>query len=141
MVLDALYKDILKARSYQKSALIDNIDFVRWALNHERNSGSSSESTYYDSPEFLISPNEAVAEKFESASGAQPITNIQQLEEALNEVYYQRADFNLEHPAIQDLPYFEPLDTCSFHTAETAYQIQGVIFELIGWSIQRVNME
>ena len=58
-----------------------------------------------------VSPS--VLDFFSSLAGAQPFTEVEQLVQALSEMYYARVHLGLETPAAFDLPPFLDTYTCS----------------------------
>ena len=52
-----------------------------------------------------------------SEDGAEPITTVEQLQTAMTQVYFQRAENELEFLAYPDLPSFPSLNSCSDETA------------------------
>ena len=127
--LDALYQKILDYRDGMGISLIDNsnlLQFMILAFNR-------------DGPNAFVLPSDEVKAYFYSNEGATPFTNIQQLEEALTVVYFQRADKGLEAPIFPDYPTFEPLDSCSMKTMVAGFQIQQEVFRLLGEDVQLNN--
>ena len=74
-------------------------------------------------PTILIPPSKEVDEYFRSDLGAELITTIGQIESAMSEVYYYRAENSLEFPAIQDIPFFPEYESCTKATRDAAFEL------------------
>ena len=96
--------------------LVDNRDFLIWSLNF--NAESTNDPIFEPMP-----PYPDFDEKLSSSAGATPFTTVEDLESALNAIFYQRADAFLEHPAILDLPPRENLESCSDETQMVGFSI------------------
>ena len=137
---DVYYTDILaKMRKYD-AGLVDNENYLYWALstpNEETvgelllldpQSEESDETQRFE----RFEETEWIAKYFLSSEGAQPIETKEELSLALDTMFYYRAQLGLEVERIyRQLDWigyaFGSLDGCTEETREAGYLIQGYI--------------
>ena len=129
--LDELYQNVLNSKYENQVALVDNWDFINWAITY----GGHEEEDVSTPPLLLFTPD--LAESLDSESGATPIKTIKQVEKAMDALFYQRVDSDLEYQAVLDLPLFKFPETCS---AETQYAWRHSMEEYTSETFARVTL-
>lgn len=76
----------------------------------------------------------SVLDFFSSLAGAQPFTEVEQLVQALSEMYYARVHLGLEEPVIFDLPPFPTTYTCSQETQDASRFLLDEIYDGLEFS-------
>ena len=135
----ARYISIFAAMRNNNVALVDNQEFLEFALNNDRGQAQFGIGPTLPVPNnFLwptlsiidiefdpinIPPNQEVASLLLSSDGAKPISDYDKLRAALDAVFDQRVSEGLEFLILNAVPYIQVPSTCSEETTNAANEL------------------
>ena len=132
-----LHKEILRIVEENNVTLVNNDEFIEWAMSHE-NPDIPREDWMGELPESLDGWAQS---HWYTDYGAAPLVTVKNIKEAMTSMFWFRTSVNLELAALADVMPLPDIESCSKSTKAIGYKIGSAWYEGSGAGLDLMNEE
>ena len=137
--LNDLHAKILSIIESNSISLVDNRDFIQWAMSHD-NPQATREPWMADKPTELDDFTKSYWLSGYEGEAA-PIVTVQNVRNAMTSMFWFRVNNDLEWAAIESMMMLPDIESCSKETREVGYEIGNAYYDGTGVSLELMNQE